>query len=223
MRITLPSGTAAEIATPASGAPIQGLVVIPDIGGMRPLFDDLAARLAEEYGWVVVVAEPFPGLEDQPVRWRMDHAGDVSRRPPPRATWWPRPTPPGWTTSASSASAWAACTPSRRPAPAASPGRSASTGWSGCRENWQSEGSVEPLDAVVADGACPVLLIAGSEDHWTPADDLAALESAGGTVVVYEGADHGFVHDPSRPAHRADDAADAWRRAIAFLNGQPAE
>jgi dienelactone hydrolase len=35
--------------------------------------------------------------------------------------------------------------------------------------------------------------------------------------VRYEGAEHGFVHDASRPAHRADDAADAWRRVIAFL------
>ena len=28
-----------------------------------------------------------------------------------------------------------------------------------------------------------------------------------------------FVHDPSRPAHRADDAADAWDRALKFLDG----
>ena len=33
-------------------------------------------------------------------------------------------------------------------------------------------------------------------------------------VVVYEGADHGFVHDADRPAHRADDAADAWTRVL---------
>jgi hypothetical protein len=25
------------------------------------------------------------------------------------------------------------------------------------------------------------------------------------------------VHDADRPAHRADDAADAWRRAVAFV------
>jgi hypothetical protein len=37
--------------------------------------------------------------------------------------------------------------------------------------------------------------------------------------VRYEGADHGFVHAPDRPTHRADDAADAWRRAIAHLGG----
>ena len=46
---------------------------------------------------------------------------------------------------------------------------------------------------------------------------LDALEAAGVEVVRYEGADHGFAHDPSRPAHRAGDAADAWRRAIAHL------
>src|SRR5581483_2608329 len=36
-------------------------------------------------------------------------------------------------------------------------------------------------------------------------------------VVVYPGADHAFAHDPDRPVHRPDDAADAWRRCLAFL------
>jgi hypothetical protein len=27
------------------------------------------------------------------------------------------------------------------------------------------------------------------------------------------------VHGPERPAHRPDDAADAWRRTLAFLAG----
>ena len=44
---------------------------------------------------------------------------------------------------------------------------------------------------------------------------LEALENV--TVVRYPDAEHGFVHDPDRPAHRPDDAADAWRRAVAFL------
>ena len=30
-------------------------------------------------------------------------------------------------------------------------------------------------------------------------------------------AEHGFVHDPERPAHRPEDAADVWHRALAFL------
>ena len=61
--------------------------------------------------------------------------------------------------------------------------------------------------------------IVGTADGWTPPDDVVALESAGATVLRYEGADHGFVHDPSRPAHRPDDAADAWARVLAFLAG----
>ena len=40
MRIELPSGTPAELARP-DGEPVRGLVLVPDIGGLRPLFDDL--------------------------------------------------------------------------------------------------------------------------------------------------------------------------------------
>ncbi len=47
---------------------------------------------------------------------------------------------------------------------------------------------------------------------------LLDLQAADAEVVIYEGADHGFVHDASRPTHRAEDAADAWARAITFLN-----
>ena len=36
-------------------------------------------------------------------------------------------------------------------------------------------------------------------------------------IVVYPGAEHGFVHVPERPGHRPDDAADAWRRTLAWL------
>src|SRR4051794_34643719 len=78
MRITLPTGTAAELATPPTGTPSRGLVLLPDIMGLRPLFDDLVARLAEEQGWAVCAPEPFPGLEDKPLDWRMEHAGEVS-------------------------------------------------------------------------------------------------------------------------------------------------
>ena len=63
------------------------------------------------------------------------------------------------------------------------------------------------------------MAIVGTVDAWTPPDDVDELEALGAKVVRYEGADHGFVHDPERPAHRPDDAADAWSRALAFLAG----
>ena len=63
------------------------------------------------------------------------------------------------------------------------------------------------------------MAVIGTADPYTPPDDVAALRDAGVTIAAYEGAEHGFVHDPDRPAHRADDAADAWRRTEAWLWG----
>ena len=82
---------------------------------------------------------------------------------------------------------------------------------------WQGDGQGPPLECVAAPGAADVLAIIGTDDPYTPPDDVDALEALGATVVRYEGAQHGFVHDPSRPAHRPADAVDAWRRVAAFL------
>src|SRR5690348_15921088 len=72
MRQILPSGTRVEVARPAGagGQPSTGLVVIPDIMGLRPLFDDLVMRLADENGWAVAAAEPFPGRESMSLEER---------------------------------------------------------------------------------------------------------------------------------------------------------
>ena len=76
----------------------------------------------------------------------------------------------------------------------------------------------EPLELLAEGDPCPLLAIIGTEDPFTPAYDVAALEATGTVIVSYEGADHGFVHDPVRPAHRAADAADAWARVVEFLS-----
>jgi len=218
MRITLPSGTSAEIAPSESGAPVQGLVVIPDIGGLRPLFDDLCTRLADEYDLVVCAPEPFPGLEDKPLAWRLDHAGEVDddRRLADIVA-------AADATECERVGVIGFCMGGMLALKASGTGRfSRSVAFYGMirtPHNWRGEGSIEPLDAVTSPEACPVMEIVGLEDSWTPVDDVAALEATGATIVRYEGADHGFVHDPSRPAHRAEDAADAWTRAMAFING----
>ena len=65
MRITLPSSTPAELAIP-DGRPRRGVVLAPDIMGLRPLFDEMCARLAAEHGWAVCAPEPFPEGETGP-------------------------------------------------------------------------------------------------------------------------------------------------------------
>ena len=84
-------------------------------------------------------------------------------------------------------------------------------------EQWHGAGQGEPLDAMAAGDAASVLAVIGTDDAWTPPEHVEELEATGATVLRYVGADHGFVHDASRPAHRADDAADAWCRVVDWL------
>jgi carboxymethylenebutenolidase len=218
MRITLPSGTPAEIARP-DGEPTRGLVVVPDIGGLRPLFDDHVARLAAENGWTVCAFELWPGRDDLPtLADRLDAGGSLDDA---RVL--------GDAVAAADATAVEPvgivgfCMGGMYALKAAGTGRFARAasfyGMARVPEMWHSPTQGEPLDALASPEACPALEIAGTVDPWVPEADLVALEAAGVEVVRYEGADHGFAHDPSRPTHRAEDAADAWRRVLTHLAG----
>jgi carboxymethylenebutenolidase len=83
---------------------------------------------------------------------------------------------------------------------------------------WAGPGHGEPLDALHRLHASPVLAIIGELDPYTPPADVLDLEKTRARVVRYPEAEHGFVHDPNRPAHRPADAADAWARCFAFLD-----
>lgn len=161
MRIELPSGTPAELARPA-GEPRRGVVVAPDIFGLRPLFDPVAVVGFCMGGMYATKAAGGTGGFDRAVAFY-----GMIRVP----------------------------------------------------EAWRGPGQGEPLEALARPGACPVLAVVGGRDPYTPPDDVEALRRAGPhvSVVAYPEADHGFVHDPARPAHRPADAADAWRRAVDFL------
>jgi dienelactone hydrolase len=111
--------------------------------------------------------------------------------------------------SACSASASAGCTATRPRGAPGSPRSSAST--------WRSPTQGEPLDYLAHGHADRDLAIIGGKDEYTPPRDVTALAATGVTVVQYPDAEHGFAHDPTRPAHRPDDAADAFTRARAWL------
>jgi dienelactone hydrolase len=218
MRENLPSGTPVEIARPPGGGGGTGLVVLADIMGLRPLFDELVARLADENGWVVAAPEPFPGreamsLEERfgamPGRRDADVLGDAVAAAD--------------ATGAERVVLLGFCMGGMYALKAAATGRFAAVasfyGMIKVPEGWRGPDLAEPLEQLRRPGRAPVIALLGGQDPYTPPADVAALRQLNGVeAVVYPQADHGFVHDPNRPSHRAADAADAWSRARRHLS-----
>ena len=217
VRIELPSGTPAELAVPPDGRePTVGVALCPDIMGLRPLFDDLCARLATQHGWAVCAIETFPGRESEPIETRMStrlrpHISDDLLAAADA-------------TEAERTVAMGFCMGGMVALQAAGLGRFDRVvsfyGMIRVPDAWRDDEMIEPLAAVAEAEASDVLAICGGKDRYTPPEDIEALKAASPRVevVVYPEADHGFVHDPARPAHRPDDAADAWRRVVAYVD-----
>ncbi len=219
MRITLSTGTPAEYAAP-DGPAKAGLVVYPDIGGLRTLFDRMCAWLAGELEAAVVAPEPFPGREDLTLEQRLEAVRELDDRD-----------------KLADALAAAEHTRAERvwvlgfcmggmyalKASAHDAFEKAVSFYGMIRipGQWRSADQQDPLDVMRKRGGGHVLAIIGGRDTWTPPEDVEALRATGTEVVVYPEGEHGFVHDPDRPAHRPEDAADAWARVIAFLTGAP--
>src|SRR5690349_38863 len=78
MRQTLESGTECAVGRPSEGEQSAfGLVLAPDMVGMRPLFDQLVDQIAAEMGWAVVCPDPFPGHPEWDVWQRFDGMGEI--------------------------------------------------------------------------------------------------------------------------------------------------
>lgn len=219
MRITLPSGTPAELTRPDAGTETgRGLVLFPDIMGLRPLFDEHCARLAAEHGLAVCGVEPWPDHQELTRDERMASVGELSD-----ARLMADAAAAADATGCDPVGIIGFCMGGMITFKAAATGRfdraAAFYGMVRLPEAWVGPAMGQPIDALAAPNRCPVMEIAGTEDGFVPPDDLAAAEALGVEVVRYPGAEHGFVHDPSRPLHRPDDAADAWARVLRFLAG----
>lgn len=195
----------------------MGLVIAPDIFGLRPLFDDLVARLAREWNMAVAAVDPFPGRQlSNDVQERFaavpgidddSHLRDLHQAADVLTT--PRVGLIGF------------CMGGMYCFKAARSDRFARIasfyGMIRIPEGWRSPTQGEPLTILRAGHAERVLAVIGSRDPYTPEADLSELRTTGVTICEYPEAEHGFAHDPSRPAHRPDDAADAFVKAKNWL------
>jgi carboxymethylenebutenolidase len=209
------------------GMPVAGVVLHPDIMGVRPLFDEMATRLAS-HGLAVAMIEPFARRSESEraasdVASRMgwvaelddeDVLGDLSAAADLLVV----------DDGVTKVGVLGFCMGGFYALKAAATERFdravAFYGMIQPPDAWRGPGQSSPLST--ASGVCPTLAIFGSADATTPPADIEALRAAWAgrddcEIVVVEGADHGFVHDPDRPAHRAGDAAALWPRAITWL------
>ena len=213
MRIGLPSGTPAEV---VGSSDRRGLVLVPDIMGLRPLFDELAVRLAEEWQCAVVAPELYPGQEslDLQGRFAATSSLDDGRVLGDMVAAADR-------TGAATVGVIGFCMGGMYVNKAVSTGRFdrlvSFYGMIHVPTDWRGPGQGEPLEHLRDGDASTLLALVGTEDPYTPAEAVAELRYSGVQVVEYSGAEHGFVHDPARPAHRPDDAADAWRQTARWL------
>jgi carboxymethylenebutenolidase len=230
-RVTVTSGDGTDVpaihAVPEGGAS-TGVVVHPDIMGIRPLFDDLCRRVAT-HGHAVACPEPFVRAPDD-VRAAEEpqaRTGYVSQLDDERQVG-DLVASADWLTEhdrVDRVHVMGFCMGGMQTLKAAATGRFrravAFYGMVRLPDGWAGPKVRGPLET--AADVCPTLAIFGGADAMTPAADIEALREVWRDrddceIVVYPDAEHGFVHAPERPAHRADDAANVWRRALAWLS-----
>jgi dienelactone hydrolase len=211
---TLPSGTPAYVASTPDAT--RGVVVIPDIGGLRPLFTEMCDRLAAEHGWSVASFDTWAGRSETTIEERMAAAGlldDSVVQADAAAT--------ADLLGVEPVAVIGFCQGGMFSLKGAASGRFDRAvsfyGMVRLPDAWSTATMAETLDVLAAGDPAPILMITGTDDPYVPAADADDLEATGAEVVRYEGAGHGFVHDADRPTHRAADAADAWARVATFL------
>ena len=197
--------------------PKMGLVIAPDIFGLRPLYDDMVQRFSDEWQMSVIAVEPFPGMnlgpeiearqaavpqldDEEKLRDQLE-AADVLQ--------------------CDTVGLIGFCLGGMYAFKAARNDRFTRIvsfyGMIALPEAWRSPSQGEPLTMLLSGYAESVFAVLGGKDFYTPISDIDQLRSTGAAISFYPDAEHGFAHDASRPSHRADDAADAFAKAKAWL------
>lgn len=229
----LGSGTAVISAVPVEHTKI-GLVLVPDIFGLRPLIDKTVTQLAQN-SIATIAVEPFSHMSENPsavsreeklsrMKFQDDNlqcadilaAGQILKN----EHGCERVSLIGFCIGGMYAF------------------KCAGTGWFdsvvSCYgmitlpQDWQGSGQREPLDYLQMETCSPVLAIVGGQDHgFAKPDDVETLrkvlesghhKEVGSQLRIFPEAGHAFMHDPEREEHRSQDAIDAWKLAIQTIN-----
>ncbi len=203
-----------------------GIVILPDVRGLYPFYEELALRFAEE--GINAVAFDFFG-----------RTAGVAKRDE-NFDFWPEVRQ---TKAESIAEDVRACLDYLRSAEGGSCTSLFTVGFCfGGSNSWLqaawhgdlsgaigfygrpgpsfADNSAGPIDRA-KEMKAPILALMGGDDPGIPADDIAALERAlndagvENEVVTYEGAPHSFF-DRHYQEH-ADASSDAWRRCLEFV------
>ena len=214
-------------AWPADGTPAPAIVLIPDVRGVYEHFRDVTRRFADAGFFTFAIdlysREGAPDLPDlnavmgwmaalSDQRVLADVAGAVNflaSRPEVRAD---------------AIGITGFCMGGMYALMAAEtvPRLAACVGWYGMLRAVGEHKPDSPLSLAPRLG-CPYLGLFGAEDALIPQADIENLrgiltrERKTFEIQVYAGAGHAFFNDARPDAFRAQVAADAWRRAVAFF------
>ncbi|MEZ5321235.1 MAG: dienelactone hydrolase family protein [Microthrixaceae bacterium] len=219
MRVTLSTGSEAELARPGGEPASTAVVLWADIFDLRPLFDRHAQRLADELGAVVVAPAIFPGSPDLGTDARFAAAAalsDVDKLSDLDAAI----DATGLDTAATLGFCIGGMYAMKSLASSRVERAVAFYGMIRMPEVFAGPGQGDAIDVVRARRPVPPLLgLYGTDDPFCPEHEIDELESVGATVVRYPHAGHGWAQDPERDNYRPAEAADAWRRATDYLRG----
>ncbi|MFZ0480553.1 MAG: dienelactone hydrolase family protein [Terriglobales bacterium] len=206
----------AMLYTPAGKGPFPALIVIHEFWGLNDWVKDQASKLADQ-GYAALAIDLYRGkVADTP-----DMGHELMRGVPPdrasrdlKAAYSFLSSQPNVKKDRIGSIGWCMGGGYSLDAAIAEPGLAATV---------INYGHLSTDPAEMKKIQAPILGLFGGQDRGITPDDVkkfqAAMEKLGKKidVKIYPDAGHAFENDTNKQAYRAEDAADAWKRTIAFL------